>query len=66
MSLKMCPLFYLIGTLLSHVILKQTHDILEKDIWFVPIIFQVSEVCEHSPLILKVVVALLCLPDSSD
>lgn len=45
-----------------------SHDILGKDIGFVPRIFQVtltSGVCEHSLLILKAVASLLYHPDSS-
>lgn len=65
MSLKMHPLFYLIEALVSVI---YSHDILEKDIGFVPRIFQVtpaSGVCEHSLLILKDAASLLYHPDSS-
>lgn len=65
MSLKMHPLFYLTEALVSAI---YSHDILEKDIGFVPRLFQLavaSGVCEHSLLILKAVAYLLQRLDSS-
>lgn len=64
MSLKMHPPFYLMEALVSAI---YSHDILEKDIGFVPRIFQVtlaSGVCEHSLPILKAAASLLHPLDS--